>query len=279
MPLYLNPTNIPELLHASMQHSVISDTLFTEKYPDEAVTIPTIVWSIHRRIPGKDGKETRKQRIRKKETSSNNKSVLYFGQWTTVIYQFDLYHSSDHEVNNLMMRFEQFLMESTPALVRAGVETFIFNEQVKDYTLPPVPSRTAIRSLRYLTVFTAIYPVYLENIRNIKLIIDMDAKLETLAITRSALTIDNIPLQETVDNIVQDLRIVEIYQVGDNQITSGTIPDYILSIDYYITKDDVSGQLSVVWITGGKSPETGATYYIYYEKVDEYLEIDTLRTL
>jgi len=278
MPRYLTPTNVPELLQQGIQHSGISNTVFTEKYPDEAVTVPTIVWSIARRVPGKEGKETRKPRLREEDRTRPDRDILYFGQWTTVIYQFDLYHSSDQEVNRLMEGFERFLLEATPALVNAGVETFIFDEQLKDYAIPPTPKDTAVRSLRYMAIFTTVYPVYMKRIGNIKMIINMDRTLESLALTRGTTDTDLLPTTEIVDDIEVTLRIERVYAVSDLIVTSGILPDYIKDVDYYVAWDDTSRQVSIVWLDSGKQPTAGATYYVHYDKITEYLETDLLET-
>lgn len=276
MSRYLTATYIPELIRQCMQRSALKGTTFTETFPKTAVEAPTITWSIAHRVLGKEGKEHLKPRPR----PMNNPRVdtIYFGQWCTVIYQFDIFAPSDQEANKVMEEFERFILESTPTLVKAGVHEIIFEEQLKDEFID-MPSDTSVRSLRYMVIFDLIYPIKYSRIRDIEILLHMSPYQDILTMTRGSSSVDYLPSTEVIDSQTVDLRISSIIGISNEEVISEDDYYYLKDVDYTFIKDDTTGRLGILWTSGGREPDEGTDYYIAYIKRTETIDTSILKTL
>lgn len=246
LPRVASPLDIPQLIRDCMKSSLLNKVTFTRIYPDIPVTGPVIVWRLVRRVLGKEGIETKKPRIRGFGVAGNDKLVTYWGQWTTAVFQFDLFHTSEDEADDLMRKFELFIMESRHILGMSGVDSFIFEEQLQDYSLP-TPKEIPQRSIRYVATMTSLYPVYTPRVHQISLSIASTGEVDNKEMTRSA--------------DAEDLVGIQYYRILSIGNTPDTV-DYVAGVDYDLVEAD-SGT-KIVWLPHGLHPEGGANYYIRY---------------
>lgn len=257
----LTPEMIPNLLEECMKASALKGVVFSQEYPDKPVKVPTIVWHTKHRTPGKENKETKKGRQRGGMQDVNSSTVIeYDVQWSTVIYQFDLFHTSNMEADRLMNEFESFILESMISLIHIGVDTFLFYEQLEDYSLPAVLREIPHRSLRYQATFSVYRPVYYPRIRQILSYVKTHCLGEcgyaqSVAVNRTSDDFDtvNIPLPAVL-GITDAEETVE--------------PDYIAGVDYELSPAEDGIQTQIIWTRAGKRPETGASYYVSHSELD-----------
>lgn len=252
-----DPLDIPVLLAECMKASFLKDIHFSRIYPNDPVNAPMIVWRLVARVMGKEGKETKKPRIRGHYDDGNNAVVIY-GQWTTAQFQFDLISTSDEEVDELMRRFELFVVESRPTLVACGVDQFIFDEQRPDYSLP-IPKEMPCRSLRYTAVMSTLYPAYTTRIRQIALHIASTGAQKDIAVVRTAAESDPIDVATT--------RIVGIAKTENADSF-----DYVAGVDYDLI--DFGATATIKWQPYGLHPDEGTTYYVRISTLAEEVSFD-----
>lgn len=249
------PLDIPPLIQECLKNSFLKNVRFSREYPNEPVQGPVIVWRLVRRVMGKEGKERLKPRIRGYQNMGSDRQVTFWGQWTTAIFQFDLFHVSEQEVDELMCKFELFVMEIRRVLCLSGVDQIIFDEQLQDYSLP-TPKEIPQRSVRYSAVMTTLYPVYNARVNQIVLSIASATKTDFIAAVRgdSGLT-DSVEIDP-----------VRITGIGDNEVDL----DYVAGVDYDLSASDDG--TTITWLEHGLHPSGGATYYVRYSTLDDPLQ-------
>jgi len=187
-------------------------------------------------------------RIRGIDASSGNDLVIFWGQWTTAVFQFDLFHTSEDEVDELMKRFELFILEARPTLRASGVDTFILQEQLTDYSLP-TPKEVPQRSIRYEATMTTLYPVYQPRVHQITLSVAAGTDILGMEVTRTP--------DSSKDTI--NLPVIRIIGLGNTSDTT----DFVAGIDYDLI-DNSDGTATIQWLEHGLRPEAGTTYYVHY---------------
>lgn len=242
----LSPIDIPKLLEECKKISAIKDVPFLRVYPDDRVTSPIIVWRIIRRVPGNEGKETKRPRVRSTEYDEDS-TVKYMGQWMTTVFQFDIIAPTDEEADSIMLKFEQFMKEAVPALNYNGVDHMIFDEQLTDYSAQ-LPKEIPVRTLRYVAVMSVYTPLYTNRIAQIA--------IRTAAGVETAIC-------EMIhgENDIVTVPAARILGMGNSEDSD----DYILSIDYDLVDID-SACCCIRWRKFGLRPKEGDTYYVRYAK-------------
>lgn len=278
MSRYLTATYIPELIRECMQRSSVKDVIFSEVYPKDPVKSPSIVWSIFSRVLGREGKEHLKPRARKVPEDVALADTIYFGQWTTVLYQFDIFAPSDQEANDIMEKFERFILEATPTLMRFGVSEIIFEQQLKDDSID-APSETSVRSLRYIVIFDLVYPIQVKRIKDIELVLHMSPIVEYTSLVRGSGQVDYLEDTTSSGGQVYRLLLGNVIGISNEEINETTDEYYYLeNVDYSVVVDD-TGRRGILWNTSGNKPTEGDTYYISYTKRTETVDTSLLKTL
>jgi hypothetical protein len=243
------PHDIPPLLQECMKASLLKDVEFSRIYPNKEITGPTIVWRLIRRTLGKENKETKRPRMRGYDTDSHpDRIVVLWGQWSTTIFQFDIFHTSEEEADELMKRFELFVAEARATLRMHGVDTFYLQEQLTDYSVP-APKEIPVRSLRFEATMTTLYPAFQPRIHQIALSVAASTTLASKEIIR---TLDT-------DTDIVDVTPIRIASLGD----SAESMDYIACVDYDLV-DTGDGSTTIKWREHGLHPRGGNTYYVRY---------------
>jgi len=264
----LHEYSIPHMLESLVAQTPLKSIVFTEEYPTQEVKAPTIAWKIATRVPGAEGKETRKPRYRGADIPiTGAPQTSYYGQRMTVIYQFDLFHATNAEVNKLQLDFEQFLMEARPSLCEAGVEHFIFEEQLMD-SLVKVPERTVARHLRYRAQYTEYIPVLESRINDLLISVREDLDWDIKPIIRGPDIDDVIPVDYNFSGIMG------IFDTPDYTVAS---PSYRDGLDYAVVINTTTTTIAptIMWLNGGKHPAYGSTYYILFTKWTSSMDTST----
>ena len=242
------------------------DVDFTESWPRTTVEKPTIVWRIYRRVPGKEGLETRKPRFRgQTQTADPTITEEQWAQWHTIIYEFAIYDVSNSSVNSLTEEFEDLMYNITPILKSQGAGEWLFDEQVADEELARESSQELYRRiLRYRCILERKYIKSVPNIMQIFLrSIHSYFPVEDEQVTRGSLTnrdtlTNKWVYQVTRCGILQDKHQTTVIAAYD-EIGS----DYLINIDFKVGLL-IDGTSYIEWVSGAKHPKPGDTYYITY---------------
>lgn len=248
LPRLATPIDIPPLIKGCMKTSALKNVSFSRIYPNEPVKGPVIVWRLIRRVLGKEGKETKKPRIRGFGTSGSDQLITYWGQWTTAVFQFDLFAPSEDEADRLMRNFEIFCLEARHTLGLSGIDSWILEEQLQDYALP-TPKEIPVRSLRYTATMTMLYPIYSTRVRQIALSVAGGMDGVSLSLVRSS----------TADTDQCNIPTDRIISIGNAEDTI----DFVAGIDYSLV-DNGDTTTAITWLPQGLRPAGGASYYLHY---------------
>jgi len=236
---------------------------FTEDYPRDSVKGPTIVWSIYRRIPGREGVEVNKPRLRATTSDPSNptQQMQTYAQWMTIIYQFDIYHISNQEVDALTEKFDNFLFFSVPLLKQLGVSEWLFDEQLSDYDIEKLHQQNIYRRrLRYRCILEKIYnkPVPLVQQVWTQVGASMMNVVTMEQVTRGSLS--------PKDQLSKPWAASPVIYISRIPAVSGA-SEFVEDVDFKLDVSFPSGVSNIEWLPNGKHPAPGEVYYVTYNTV------------
>lgn len=247
---------------------------FTQAHPtDDNLSGPRIVWGIYRKIPGKDGLETLKPRARSavRDPSNPDAYVDTWGQWYTVIYQFDIFTTDHNTANDIVLKFEELMFQITSTLKSAGVVEWLFDEQVlDDVTSGRYVQHLCKRTLRYRCVIDKRYTRQLPSFKRIwikpisgDILVTNEAVVRTASIGRDYDTLAN--------TWVSSIVAVDTIPLA-TEASSGS---FIENIDFITDINLSTGESRLVWLSGAKRPQASSTYYVTYthSREERYVEV------
>jgi hypothetical protein len=253
----MSPRELPQLLWEVIRRNWRDrDVTFTQAWPKQAPTGPTIAWKIHKRLPGMEGLERLKPRIRKEFRDPDGESVdQIWAQWHTVWYQFDLFDVTDPDVDSLADDFESLMFSLTGFLQSRGVKEFLFDEELED-AKAAMRDDVFVRSYRYLCILERQYPKNLTALQEIffQLLMDPTPRID-VPIVRGA---------GGVPDLLPDPWVRGIYYAA--RLPQGAIPatgDFLAGVDFELCGKD-TGEASLRFIEGRAQPDPGETYYVAY---------------
>jgi hypothetical protein len=225
---------------------------FTEEYPKANTQGPVITWRIYRRFPGRGPLERLGPRPRGQGTIEGDLWETW-GQWMTAIYQFDCFHITNREANELAWNFEEAMFTLLGELVSLpGIEKIFFDEQVQDSKFDSNDSLN-VRSLRYQVFFDVHHKQQLSVIDSIRTTLYEDLRIKgDLEITRSTKTYDILP----IDRLQQIIYVWK--EISDTQRA-----EYISGVDYKLLQTD-SKEYILDWVEKGAKPLAGEVYKVSY---------------
>lgn len=258
--LPLTPYSLPKVIWDVVENAWAGrDLLFTESYPREPVTKPTIVWSIFRRFSGRESIESNKPRLREQYPGKEpNTIVEQYAQWMTIIYEFDIFDISNESVNTLTDEFDELMFHITPILQKWGTSEWLFDEQVKDVELQRESSQELYkRTLRYRCILERKFIKTLPTIQQIWV-----QSLGEGIIVQNEQIIRNPNSSKDLlaKTWVSDIAYVD-KQPTINPLSSG---GYIQGVDFTVSTNFIDGRSYLEWTPRGKHPLPGETYYISY---------------
>jgi hypothetical protein len=247
------------------------DLVFTQAHPRENVEHPTIVWSIYRKIPGKEGVETNKPRWRGSVTDETDPGTRYeqYAQWMTILYQFDIYDIDNESTNDLTEDFEELMFHCTTVLKDLGVSEWLFDEQLIDQELERRVSQELYRrSLRYRCILERKFIKTSQNIQSIwvRQGMDMNILAENEVITRGGMIPQDVLQNKWASSI---WSITKEYKLQFSSVySSGT--QYLEGVDFELIVTTPNGISWIKWLPKGIHPMPGETYYVtyFYKNVD-----------
>lgn len=238
------------------------DVDFTEMYPRSNVDKPTIVWRIYRRLPGREGLETRKPRLRG-QTKQDDPALTeeQWAQWQTIIYEFAIYDVSNSSVNALTEDFEGLMYNITPILKSQGVGEWLFDEQVADEELGRASSQELyVRVLRYRCILERKYIKSVPNIMQVLLrTVHSYTPVDNEIVIRDSLSTRDTLSSKWVYNVV---RCSPNMDIGASSTVDPNV-DYIQGVDFNLGVL-IDGTSYIDWVPGAKHPKPGDTYYVNY---------------
>lgn len=242
---------------------------FVEEFPREKVSGPTIAWSIYRRVPGREGLEINKPRARGYTVDPNDPTILYdqYAQWMTIIYQFDIYHISNPDVNKLTEEFDEFLYFIAPTLKNLGVSEWLFDEQTKDEEIKIQNTQDIFkRTIRVRCILERKFTQPIPLIQQIWLQVGTpggDIEFNERIVRGNNSAKDQLSkkwicnIYAITNNFIQDVRTT---------VPTGTT--YLENVDFRLCVNIPTGKSEIEWLPSGKHPIYPATYYVYYSHIE-----------
>lgn len=257
----LTPYQLPLIIWDIVEtHWSDRDVEFTENSPRSDVERPTIVWKIYRKVPGKDGVETLKARVRTSTKTEDGLNIVeQSAQWMTIIYQFDIFHTSNQEVNILTEEFEDLLFSSTPTIKKLGASEFIFDEQLEDREVGGFEKQDIYkRTLRYRCILERKFIRVAPTIQQIWISPATQSKLVS---NESIVRSPNSNKDRISNTWVTTVRYAAVIQ----QINLEDVGTYLQGVDFNIVKPSLyDGRSYIEWVSGMAHPSPNETYYISY---------------
>jgi len=246
---------------------------FTQAFPTEKmIGGPRIVWKVYRRIPGREGLETLKPRARTATRSAANPDAYIdvWGQWHTVIYQFDIFATDNNTANDLVVQFEDLMFQITSTLKSAGVIDWFFDEQLIDTeTQATFSQQLCRRTLRYRCILDKRYTRQLPSFKSIWIRpIAGDILVTNEEVTRS--TVAGQTYDALANSWVSSILAVDIVPVTSTA-SSGC---YFENVDFVFEVDLTLGEGRISWISGAKHPQPTEKYYVTYTYSDESTSVE-----
>jgi hypothetical protein len=252
----LSHRTLPDLLWEIAQSAWgRRDAVFVQSNPKEHVDGPTITWKVHRRLPGRLGIEHLKPRQR---TVSDDllqmERTEKWAQWHTVWYDFHIHAKTAIEADKLAEDWESLVFSCQGILKQAGVDEFLFDEELPDDQLN-TKQDIHVRRLRFLCIIERTYTKVVPLIRQVLLrVLNERILKDNEPIVRGSGSSDEFP----------DPWVDVVYHVTDEPaILITEIGNYVHNVDFNLSKDD-DGTCSIEWIDGRSKPTEGSTYYISY---------------
>ena len=261
----LSASTVPREIWRLLEHWHIPRKInFTQAYPRERVDGPTIVWRIISRVPGKEGKETRKPRLRT-AIQDNQQIIHYEAQWMTINYQFDIYEVSAEAVDSLAEEWDSIIGSTVPFLMEKGVEHFMFSQQLQDDTLGYMrQDELYVHSFRYMCILPYYYVNTKQAIRDIYINTESDPDYEVKTIVRGTGVYDNYP-EPYLD------KIYSVYQLIENSERKFFTPN----VDFRVLSQK-DGTFQLYWLQYGAQPEAGEEYIV---EASRFKKVETFSSL
>lgn len=229
---------------------------YTNVFPTEESEVPCIVYRLIRRIPGMEGVETRKPRLRFVYQNDDGTINQVFGQWMTCIFQWDCCALSTVEAEELVENLDSLLHSSVGTFLNLGVSEMVFEEQLEDNLLQR-SDNIKIRSLRWL-------------VRTERREVKTSPTINSMRVTCF------FPQEETYEQLTRNSSILDPDVLATTHISNIIVvsdpspsgiartQDYILGVDFEYFYDPVTQRTFIVWLEPGKRPEPGAVYYVRF---------------
>lgn len=255
LDISITPYTFPNLLWEQLRNIPFfrdRDISFVNSRPKDQVSNPVVAYRIHRRWPGLDGKEQYTPRLRGKFNKDGDLWELW-GQWWSIIYQFECFAKTNDEADELAWALEQAIYAVIPALKsEITVEKVLFDEQLDSSVLSDNDNLN-VRVLRYLVVINLVTAHPVNTIKSIDIINQHDRRCSALKMTRGSTDSDIL----NIDRLIKVNAVFKVLSPNKDDYLY-----YVEDVDYSIITNGQSQTIS--WLTKGVHPSVNNIYYIIY---------------
>jgi hypothetical protein len=249
-----------ENLQRDRQFSTVD---FTEADPDDILKLPRIVWKLKSRTAGAGGQNRKNAYAIEEIPLENGRVLMKSRQPHSFEIAFEIYEAKSDSADDLRDALELWLFDNKALAAQAGIECFVFQSELEPSILASKTSQKVYRRVLYYTgVIQYIHSTVADRLQSIKVWhANKDAPLNTVQLTR-----------QTGGNLSYDLFPVPgplvLAAIHDKE--SPVSVDYLYGVDYtFIIDRPVYGaNFFIQWLTKGKAPISGATYYATYYTPD-----------
>ncbi|AOQ24708.1 hypothetical protein Maut_02280 [Moorella thermoacetica] len=102
--------------------------------------------------------------------------ITLLGQMFDYIIQFDIWAKAHRQADDLLDKFEDFILIYTPYFMQMGVNQLVFERQLEDQVVTAWRDPVVNRRLQYALRFERITPIVLSQIERILIDADLDAQ-------------------------------------------------------------------------------------------------------
>jgi len=268
----VNPYLIGELIWTQIAPYLEKyDVAFSESHPTEAVSRPTIVWEVARRVPGLDGLKGKSRAPMFAYDLGRNKDTglqeQMYQQEYTVFLEYSIYGGSSSKLGDLAWDLERAVLSANYSLGRLypGYRAF-FHEQRKDDAIRVRPFDLLSRKVVFLIHLPISFVVSEPTLAEIQYFFVMGRLLiEDARLTRtSSATAFHIPVKDF--DIVTGITLIHL-------IRSGKVIVLEQGTDFDVIKDDNSPRAHIGWRDGlgGLTPNVGEEFKVSYTKATVFM--------
>jgi hypothetical protein len=230
---------------------------YTNTHPDAPAKTPCVVYNMIRMVPGIDGVEKYKPRFRDHVIYNEDGSVTeVWSQWMDCLFQFDCCATNRGEASDLAWRIRKKLKESVGLFQTLGAREVVFDEQLRDSTLPRVEGiETA--SVRFRAILEDVEFRSWPTIQEIRCRVFYPQTDEYESMVRGA--------DPAAGDELNRKFISKILFVSDPSASGiARTEDYLPNVDFDTEYDIRTGKTKIIWTDPGKRPAAGAAYFVRY---------------
>lgn len=241
----------------------------SETFPQERITTTTIVWNIHSRRPGVEGK--RQQRgssfTNSVRSTEDGKGIDEYTQYYDIYYDFFVFAQSSVEADRISWALEQALDYGKVVLrsIDPGI-TFTFEEQVPDTSfIYRTQDELIMRGIRYRCTLPVRTPKTFQLLESINLYMIYGPTTKVSRTSRSSTSTRYSPPTGS-NEYVLGITGISLYLNNEEVFL-------LLDTDYWIKRDHETGSVYVEWNDElGRPPAINEQFTVYYTTGDKVLQ-------
>jgi len=239
---------------------------YSESYPKEAVTQPTITWRIYRRVPGGGQHGIAQSRG---ASYSGTMGTDEFGQLVEthkqqfrITLEFAVFGTSNTEVNSLAWDLENAIndCEGLLQLQFPGL-VLVFEQQMGDSNYDwKSQDDLNVRTIRYTIVLPVRYKVILPELREIVVETRVGSYIDvTERLTRTSSNSLYVPIPNKSTFTITDIKSIVKFRSNSSELSN-----LYAGIDYQVVRMD-DNTIQIKWLDdAGTPPQVGEDFVIEY---------------
>lgn len=267
----LDPYSVPRKLWEVLEPILKNkfQVEMSETFPQDRVAGNVVVWDIHSRRPGVDGKrqQTGASYTNTRGSTQDGKGIEEYTQTYTIFYDFFVFSQSSIEADRIIWTLEQCLNYGRVLLrsVDPGI-TFTFEEQVPDTSfIWRTQDELIVRGIRYRCTLPVRSPKAFQLLSSIQLFSVFGPIQKVVKDIRSSTSVRYDPPIQTNEYV---LGVVGVSLYLNNEEVF-----LLLDTDYWVKRDSDTTSVYVEWNDElGRPPQVNEQFTIYYTTGDKVLQ-------
>ena len=241
----------------------------SETFPQDRVENTTIVWDIHSRKPGQEGKRqsTGASFTSNRRSTEDGKGIEEYTEIFTIYYDFYVFAQSSVEADRVIWALEKALNYGKVVLktMDPGL-VFKFDEQVPDTSfIWRTQDELVVRGIRYYCVLPVRTPKTFQLLSAINLYTIFGPISKQISATRSSTSTRYDPPALTNERVL-GIAGISLYLNNEEVFL-------LLDTDYWVKRDNDTGSVYVEWNDElGRPPNVAEQFNVYFTTGDYFLQ-------
>ena len=207
-----------------------------------------IVWQLLDRTPSRQDPVARRRNVHQFAVDDNARAPkAYLVQRFSNIVRFACIDRDHYHAYRLQELLEYFMALHIGIFQLAGVGGVLYESRENDRLMGRSTDKFALKSTRYQVLTQTLRVIPLERLMEIEV---------TLTAGYQIMVNEPIVRGSGSSDAFQNSHVILIKDVRDTTVASRST--YTKTEDFYLQDD------AIVWVSGGRAPAVGATYYVTY---------------